>query len=122
MSGRVTAYVRKGCKTCERALNYMKEKGVGFETVDLFQRPLTKEELAEIVRLLRVSPSELLRTRDMMYRELNLRDRHLSGEALLELMVEYPGLIKRPILMREGRAVLALKPEEVENLIPGPAP
>jgi arsenate reductase len=117
MPERVKAYIRKGCLTCKRALEYMESRGIEFETSDLFEEPLTKEGLRELVRLLGLKPSDLLRTRDRMYRELDLRNRELSEDELLGLMVRYPGLIKRPILIRGERAVVALKPEEVERIL-----
>jgi arsenate reductase len=117
MSEPVRAYIRKGCLTCKRALDYMRAKGVEFQVSDLFKEPLTREDLKDIVSMLGIHPSELLRTRDRMYRELDLRNWKLSDEELLDLMVKYPGLIKRPILVRGNRAIVALEPEQVESVL-----
>ncbi|MFQ5838714.1 MAG: arsenate reductase family protein [Thermoplasmata archaeon] len=117
MAEPVIAYVRKGCLTCKRALDYMQERGIESEVVDLFQRPLTRERLKNLLQLLGLRPSELLRPRDRMYRELDLKNRHLADEELIELMLRHPGLIKRPIIVQGNRAVVALKPHQVEELL-----
>ncbi len=117
MAEQITAYIRKGCKTCARALDYLRERNVEFETVELFEADLTVEGLRELFAKIRKSPGELLRPRDRMYRELDLRNSLRSDEEILELMAEHPGLIKRPILVCGGRGVVAVKPEQADELL-----
>ncbi len=71
MARRITAYVRKGCKTSERALDYLRQRGADFEIVELFQARLGKEELRELFERVGKSPNELVRRRDRTYRELD---------------------------------------------------
>ena len=49
-------------------------------------------------------PSELLRKRDKMYKELNLEDTKKSDSVILKLMVKHPGLIQRPIVITKNNA------------------
>lgn len=115
----IRAYVRKGCKTCRRALDLLDEEGVAYETRDLFQETPAKEELRELLRRAGLPVQEALRPLDKAYRELNLKERkhELSEEELLTLMVRHPGLIKRPILVEGDRAALGLKAEDVEAFL-----
>lgn len=117
MSEPITAYVHKGCKTCKRATDYMDERGIAYKPVELFDATPTAEELRTLLRRLSLSARELLRPRDRMYRELDLKNQDLPEDALVKLMAENPGLIKRPILVSGDRAVLGIKPERVAELI-----
>lgn len=117
MAHRITAYVRNGCKTCGRALDYLRDRGVDFETVEMFEARLSKEELRELFEKVGRSPNELVRARDRMYRELDLKNTPRSDEELLDLMVQHPGLIQRPVLLRGRTAVVGVKPEEADRLL-----
>ena len=66
-----------------------------------------------------VSPRELLRTSDPVYRELGLAGRTLTDEEALGLMVEHPELIQRPIVERGDRAVLGRPVEKIRALLGG---
>ncbi|MEE9181775.1 MAG: ArsC/Spx/MgsR family protein [candidate division NC10 bacterium] len=118
MSQPIQAYVDKGCKTCKRATTYMEARGIAFEPVELFDARLTAPEIRALLHKLSLSARELLRPRDRMYRERDLKTRDLPEGELLQLMAENPGLIKRPILVRGDRAVLGIRPERVESLAP----
>ncbi len=77
MSQPIQAYVDKGCKTCKRATTYMEARGIAFEPVELFDARLTAPEIRALLHKLSLSARELLRPRDRMYRERDLKTRDL---------------------------------------------
>ena len=64
-----------------------------------------------------ISPRELLRTGEAVYRELELGRREVSDDELIRLMVEHPALIQRPIVERGDRAVLGRPAERIRELL-----
>ena len=64
-----------------------------------------------------VSPRELLRTGEAVYRELGLARRELSDDELIRHMAEHPDLIQRPIVERGDRAVLGRPTENIRELL-----
>ena len=74
-------------------------------------------KLRELVKKMNVSPRQLLRTGEAVYRELGLAQREVSDEELIALMVEHPELLQRPIVERGARAVLARPVENVRALL-----
>ena len=57
-------------------------------------------------------PQGVIRTKEPAHKQY-VADKGLSGEKLLRVMVAHPELIQRPIVVRDGKAVLA---RPVENL------
>jgi arsenate reductase (glutaredoxin) len=64
-----------------------------------------------------MQPAELLRKKEPIYRELKLSSRKLSADELIDLMVQYPDLIERPIVVKGNKAVLARPAEKVRELL-----
>ena len=64
-----------------------------------------------------VSPRELLRKGEAVYRELGLGQRELSDDDIIRLMAENPDLLQRPIVERGDRAVLGRPTENIRKLL-----
>jgi arsenate reductase (glutaredoxin) len=95
----------------------LRESGVDFAKVNYYNEPLTKQKLTELVRKLKLSPRELLRTGEAIYKELGLAKRELKDAEIISLMVAHPDLIQRPIVERGDRAVLGRPTENVKQLL-----
>jgi len=90
---------------------------VHFETVDLFNTPLTAAQIRDLCRKLGVGAREILRTKDSAYEAHGLGSGRHSDAELFELMARNPGLIQRPILVKGDQAVVARPVEAVEKLL-----
>ena len=95
----------------------LRESGVDFEKVNYYNQPLTKAKLTELIRKLKLSPRELLRTSESIYKELGLGKLELKDDEIISLMIKHPDLIQRPIVERGSRAVLGRPTENVKELL-----
>jgi arsenate reductase len=64
-----------------------------------------------------MSPRDLLRTGESAYKENNLKDSDISDEEIINLMIEYPKLIERPIYVKGYKAIVGRPPENVLKII-----
>jgi arsenate reductase len=117
MSEKITVYQKPTCTKCRSTLKLLRERGANFDSVNYYETPLTAQELQGLINKLGISPRELLRKDEQVYRDLNLARREISDEELIELMVANPDLIQRPIVVRGNKAVLGRPPESVEKLL-----
>ena len=117
MTDNIKIYQKPTCSKCRTTLGLLKERGVDFEAINYYENPLTVEELRKLVRKLGITPRDLLRKGEQVYRELKLGQREVSDDELLELMVENPDLIQRPIVVKGNKAVLGRPPENIEELL-----
>ena len=97
-------------------MQLLKEEGLDFERVNYFVDPLDEITLREILSKAGLSPRDVLRTRDRVYRELNLDSDDVSDDVLLAALVEHPSLLQRPIIVRGDSAVLGRPIENVRAL------
>ncbi len=86
----------------------LRENGARFEEIDL-NRGLPVAELEKLIG--KRDYKEFLNTRNELYRERGMKDNPPPREEALKLMSENPNLIKRPILVKDGKILLGFDPE-----------
>jgi len=79
---------------------------IDIETRDFFKEPFTESELKKIIKMTNKNPFELLRKRDKMYKELELENNKKTDSQIIKLMIKYPGLILRPIIITKNKAIV----------------
>ena len=95
----------------------LRESGISFEKVNYYTEPLTKKKLSELLRKMDMKPRALLRTSEPVFKELGLGKGEFTDTELINLMIQHPDLIQRPIVERGGRAVLGRPTENVKSLL-----
>ena len=103
------------CSKSRAAFNYLKESGREYKVREYLKEPPTKEELLELLKKLNKKPSEIIRKKETIFKELNLKE--ASEDELVDAMVNYPKLIERPIVINNSKAVIARPLEEIEKVI-----
>jgi len=103
------------CSKSRNGLKYLQEKGIEYKIREYLKNPPTKEELQEVLKKLGMKPSELIRKKEKLFKELNLKDK--SEDELLEAMVEHPKLIERPIVINGNKAVVARPETQIEKIL-----
>ncbi len=104
------------CSKSRNAMTLLEEKGIYADVVKYLESTPTKEQLTEVLKKLNMSARELLRTGEDVYKELNLKDES-DEEKLINIMVENPILIERPIIIKGDIAVIARPIENLEELL-----
>jgi len=95
----------------------LRESGIPFEKVNYYIEPLSRKKLTELIRKMNIRPRELLRKSEPIYKELGLAKGEFSDGELIDLMIEHPDLLQRPIVERGDRAVLGRPTENVKALL-----
>ena len=95
----------------------LRESGISFEKVNYYIEPLSRKKLTELIRKMNLKPRDLLRKSEPIYKELGLAEDKFSDKELIELMIEHPDLLQRPIVERGERAVLGRPTENVKELL-----
>jgi arsenate reductase len=113
---KITVYEKPTCTTCRKVIKELIENGVDFNKVNYFTQPFTKTKLKSLLKKMKMRPSELLRTKEKEYKELDLKHRNYSEEEIMYLMIENPNLVQRPIVEKGNKAILARPPERIREL------
>jgi arsenate reductase len=109
-------YIKPTCTTCRKAITILKEEGGEFEAIDYYKKPFSKKELTGLTKKLKITPRDLLRKNERIYKELGLSRKDLSDSEVIDLMIKHPDLIQRPIVEAEGKVILARPAEEIKKI------
>lgn len=76
-----------------------------FQIRDYQKQPLNEEALKQLLQKTGVAAIELIRRQESLWKE-HYRDKTLSEKELIQLMLEHPKLMERPILESETSAII----------------
>ncbi len=117
MNDKITVYEKPTCTKCREADRLLREGGYDYEKVNYHLDPIGEAKLRELIKKMGITPRELLRTGEAIYKELGLGQREVGDDELIRLMAEHPDLIQRPIVERGDRAVLGRPTERIKELL-----
>ena len=109
----VTIWHNPRCGKSRDAAKLLEEKGIDADIVKYLETPPSKKELKAVLKMLGISARELMRTKEDIYKELNLKEEN-DEEKLIDAMVENPKLIERPVVIKDGKAAIG---RPLENII-----
>lgn len=113
----VKFYHNPRCSKSRQTLQLLEEQGVQPEIIEYLKVAPSKAELESVLQMLNLSPRELMRKGESVYKELNLKDYSLNNEQLINAMLENPILIERPIVLSNGKAAIGRPPESVLGIL-----
>ncbi len=97
------------CVTCKKARAWLAEEGVEYESRDLIQEPLVREEILELAEAAG-GLQAILAKRSPSY--ARYRDQMDSDEGIIAAMLAEPRLIRRPILRTSTGLHIGFQPQK----------
>lgn len=104
------------CSKSRNAMELLDAKGLNANVVKYLENTPTKEQIKDVLKKLNIKASEILRTGEEIYKELNLKQIE-DEDKLIEIMIKHPILIERPIIIKGDIAVIARPIENLEELL-----
>ena len=113
----VTVYHNPRCSKSRAAMEYLEEHGIEADVVKYMDSPPDANDIKELLSMLGMSPRELMRKHEKVFKDAGLDDPTFTDDELSEAMAQCPSLIERPIIVNNGKAVLARPPETVQDIL-----
>jgi len=106
------------CSKCRITLNLLQEEHkIKTEVIEYLKTPLTVETLSEVIRKLGIQPRALIRFNEDKAKQLKIKaSDEKSDLQWLEIMIENPILIERPIVIYGDKAAIGRPPSKVLEL------
>jgi len=115
---KATIYHNPRCSKSRSTLAILNENDIQVSEVRYLETPPSKEELSELCVLMSLKPFDIIRTGEAEFKTLGLTkaDNRTDGE-WLDILVQTPKLIERPIVKIGNKAIIGRPPENVLSII-----
>jgi arsenate reductase len=110
-----TIYHNPRCKKSRAGLEYLQTKTNDFTIIDYIKNQLTVNELETLLTKLNRKPLEIIRTQEDFFKK-ELKGKKFTDPEWVRIMVENPKLIKRPIIVKDNKAVWGDPAETIDQL------
>src|ERR1700733_8629435 len=112
---KVTMTHNPACGTSRNVLALLRQRGIEPEIIEYLKTPLSRGEIAALVKQMGVPVRAVVRKKESLYSELKLAD--VDDDTLLEAMVMHPILLNRPIVTTPKGTKLCRPSESVEGIL-----
>jgi arsenate reductase len=114
---RVTIYHNPACGKSRGALEILRERGIAPDVIEYLKIPPDRATLTAMLDLLPGAPGELVR-KDKRFKELGLNEAdYTTRDQVIDVLLEHPELMERPVVIRGKRAIIARPSERVTAIL-----
>lgn len=112
----IVIYHNPGSDRSNECLEILETKKADYKIVKYMDEPLTSEKLKKVLTLLGLKPKDIVRKKEKLWKE-NFKGLKISDDDLIDLLIEYPKLMERPIVINGDKAVIGKPPKKIIDLL-----
>lgn len=109
-------YHNAQCSKSNATLALIQQNGITPQVIEYLKDTPTKEELKSLLVMLNLKPLQLIRTNEPLFQQ-NFVNLTLSDEEWIDILIQHPILVERPIVVKDGNAIIARPVEKVLTLL-----
>lgn len=110
----IKVYCYSKCSTCKKALKWLDDNGVKYESLDIKEQHPDRNTIKELNAKSGLPLKKFFNTSGMLYREMELSGKlpGMSDDEMLNLLASDGMLVKRPLLITDKRVLVGFKEAE----------
>jgi|DewCreStandDraft_4_1066084.scaffolds.fasta_scaffold69376_3 arsenate reductase len=112
----IKIYHNSRCRKSREGLEFVKQSGKPFQIVEYMKNKLSFEDLKLLKIKLHIEAKEMVRTQEEVYKN-QLKGKMFNEDEWLHIIVQHPNLLKRPIIEREHKAIIAENSEIISDFL-----
>ena len=113
----ISIYHNPRCSKSRETLQLLVENGVEPTIIEYLKVGVTSEEVHQLLIKLDIKPRELMRLKEIEYKEQGLNDVNLSAQELVDAIVTAPKLLERPIVVNGNKAAIGRPPQAILDIL-----
>lgn len=109
-------YHNPRCRKSRETLEILKTFSKEITVVEYLKTPPSETEIRQILQMLNIKAKDLIRKGEPEYKK-NYKGKELTEDEWIGVMLKFPKLIERPIVVSNNKAVIGRPPENVRKLL-----
>ena len=106
----IQIYHNPRCGKSRNCLAFIEQSNQEFEIIPYLTETPSVDELKILLKQLNLEPLQLVRTKEKIWIE-NFKGKTLTDDQIIKAMAENPILIERPIVVKDGKAIIGRDPD-----------
>ena len=97
------------------SVKILEKSSSSFTIIEYLKTGFTYNELSDLLDKLNLSPIDIIRTNDNDYK--NNHSDGMSDKQLIELIIKFPKILERPIIVKGDKAVIGRPPKNIYQIL-----
>lgn len=108
----IQIYHNPRCGKSRNCLAFIEQTNQEYQIIPYLTETPTFDELKILLEKLNLQPIELVRIKEKVWIE-NYKGKQLTNDQIIQAMIDNPILIERPIVVKDGKAIIGRNPDVV---------
>ena len=109
-------YHNTKCKISRFVLQKLIETGEKVEVIDYLNKQFTIQEVENLLNVLNLQPLDIIRKKEDIFKK-NYKGKSFSSDEWIRVIVKYPKLIERPIIIKGYKAIICRPLEKIYEIL-----
>lgn len=101
----IQIYHNPRCGKSRNCLAFIEQTNQEYQIIPYLTETPSVDELKTLLKKLNIQPLDLVRTKEKIWIE-NFKGKELTNEQIIQAMADNPILIERPIVIKDGKAII----------------
>ncbi len=112
----ITIWHNPKCSKSRAAMEILEQNRCEVEVVKYLEINPDETQIKTILKMLGITPRELMRQKEDLYKEMKLKE-ETDGNKLITAMAQNPKLIERPIIIKNGSAIIGRPTDRIAEFL-----
>ena len=114
----IQIYTTPSCASCRKAKKWFDQYKIQYSEKNIFSIKLSKDDIFRMLANSENGFEDIISTRSKIFKEKKLDPENMSVQALVNFIIEYPSVLKRPIIINESELQVAYNNEDITIFLP----
>ena len=108
------------CSKSRAGLAHLQDLQCSFDVFEYTKDKIDAKELADVIKSSDHPVRDFIRMNEKEYKELGLDQQELTADHFAEIAAKHPNLLQRPIIIKDGKAIIARPASRINDILQKP--
>ncbi len=114
----IQIYTTPSCASCRKAKKWFDQYKIPYSEKNIFSIKLSKEDIFKMLANSENGFEDIISTRSKIFKEMQLNPDTMSVQELVDFIINYPSVLKRPIILNETELQVGYNNEDITIFLP----
>ncbi len=114
----IQIYTTPSCASCRKAKKWFDQYSIPYSEKNIFSIKLSKDDIFKMLANSENGFVDIISTRSKVFKEKRLDPDNMSVAELISFIIDYPSVLKRPIIINESELQVGYNNEDITIFLP----